>query len=270
MEKIIKKHIEQFLIKTNQIKTSQHGFIKGRSCLSNLLICQNDIINLLDEGSAVDIVYLDLQKAFDKVPHNILMQKIHSMGIGGRVAKWIKNWLTNRMQRVIVNGAHSEWKEVDSGVPQGSILGPLLFTIFINDLDDDVRNPLLKFADDTKLWGAVDSVEGIMRLQNDLDIISNWSKENLMPFNVSKCKVMHIGSRNTRASYSIMNQKNSETKDEKDLGVFFTETFKPSLYCNKACKAANKIIGLIRRSVENKSKEGMLTLYKTLVRPVLD
>jgi len=131
MEKIIKKYIDNLLEETNKINTSQHGFTEGRSCLSNLLLCQDSITNMIDEGSAIDIIYLDLEKAFDKVPHSRLLQKIREIGINGRLADWIENWLKNRMQRVTVNESHSKWLEVESGVPQGSILGPLLFTLMI-------------------------------------------------------------------------------------------------------------------------------------------
>jgi len=179
LEKIIKKHIADFLNDTNQIKTTQHGFTQGRSCLSNLLICHDSIINRLDEGKAVDVIYLDLQKAFDKVQHKLLMYKIRNMGIVGKLADWIETWLVNRKQRVTINGAKSEWKTVYSGVPQGSVLGPLLFSIFINDIDDKLKNCILKFADDSKLWGIANEKTGRETLQEDLDTLSDWSKKKL-------------------------------------------------------------------------------------------
>jgi len=184
MEKIIKDKIELFLISTNRINVSQHGFVKGKSCLTNLIICQNSVMEMLDEGKSVDIVYLDLQKAFDKVPHKRLMKKIKEIGIVGEVYEWLENWLSNRKQRVVLNGKCSDWVNVGSGVPQGSILGPLLFTIFINDLDTNIINRMLKFADDTKIWGTVDSKIERENMQKDMDNLSQWAKRNLMPFNV--------------------------------------------------------------------------------------
>jgi len=221
LEKIIKKHIETFLIETNFVNDSQHGFRKGRSCLSNLLVCQNSVISYIDSGAPVDIIYLDFQKAFDKVPHDRLISKVRKAGIGGRVADWLENWLSKRFQRVGVNGSFSEWAEVTSGVPQGSILGPLLFTIFINDFEDNVTNKILKFADDSKLWGAVETVQDRTGIQKDLDTLGEWSVINQMPFNVSKCKVMHIGKKNVKADYSLMGQVITKTSEEKDLGVVF-------------------------------------------------
>lgn len=270
MEKIIKEHIEKFILTAKLIKVSQHGFMKGRSCMSNLLLFQNSVINMIDEGSSVDIIYLDLQKAFDKVPHSILLQKIRGMGIEGKVSDWIENWLSHRKQRVVIGESFSDWADVYSGVPQGSILGPLLFTIFINDIDANLMNGLLKFADDSKLWGRVDTEEEIQKIQSDLDSLTVWAESNLMPFNVSKCKIMHVGKKNSRVEYKLMGSTISKTTEEKDLGVFFTDNFKPSLNCNKACKSANKMTGLIRRTITNKNIEGMMILYKTLVRPIID
>src|SRR5437867_6276867 len=199
LERIIKGKIEEFLNANSSITKSQHGFSKGRSCLSNLLVCNDSVVRMIDEGSAVDIVYLDLQKAFDKVSHDKLMKKVRELGIEGKVADWIENWLTNRVQRVVVGGVHSDWKEVTSGVPQGSILGPILFSIFINDLERNLMNDVLKFADDTKVWGKVDNVEDVSKMQEDLNRLGLWSEKNLMPINVSKCRVMHLGSRNQKA-----------------------------------------------------------------------
>jgi len=186
------------------------------------------------------------------------------------LADWIENWLRGRTQRVGINGCYSEWADVTSGVPQGSILGPLLFSIFINDLEEGIVNNLLKFADDSKLWGRADTLEDRHSIQNDLDKLERWSVSNQMPFNVSKCKVMHVGRRNSRMEYRLMGEIIAQTTDEKDLGVYFSESFKPSLNCNKASKSANKIVGMIKRNIINRSSEGMLILYKTLVRPILD
>ena len=129
---------------------------------------------------------------------------------------------------------------------------------------------MLKFADDSKVWGKVDSSGEVLTNHEDLIKLGEWSDKNSMPFNVSKCKVMHIGSKNSREKYKLKGLSISITKEEKDLGVFFTENFKPSVNCNKVSKSASRIIGLIRRNISNKTVEGMLILYKTLVRPTLD
>jgi len=270
LEKIIKKNIEAFLCANSSINNTQHGFMKGRSCLTNLLICKNSIVNIIDEGSSVDIIYLDFQKAFDKVPHSRLMDKVRNVGIGGALADWIENWLLGRTQRVVINGCYSDYLSVTSGVPQGSILGPLLFTIYINDLENGINNNLLKFADDSKLWGRVDSVQDRNTLQKDLDTLGEWAMQNQMPFNIGKCKIMHIGKRNAKFEYFLNGCKIASNSEEKDLGVYFSESFKPNLNCDRASKAANKIIGMIARNISNRDSDSMLILYKTLVRPVVD
>ena len=270
MEKIVKQRIDKFLETNEQVNTTQHGFRKGRSCLTNLLVSEHSKMKIVDEGGQVDIVYLDFQKAFDKVPHARLMKKVRSYGIVGLVGGWIERWLEYRQQRVVINGRYSEWREVGSGVPQGSILGPLLFTLYINDIGNGLSNSLLNFADDTKLWGKVNSNEDVASMKEDLNKLSKWSKDNEMPFNVSKCCVMHVGKKNAKEVYKIDGLVIEKVKEIKDLGVFFTEGCKPTVNCNKVCKSASKIIGLIRRKVANKGMEGMLILYKTLVRPILD
>lgn len=270
MEKVIKKKIETYLEINGFIATTQHGFRSGRSCLTNLLISQFCIMKMIDENSAVDMIFLDFQKAFDKVPHGNLMKKVRSFGIEGKLGDWMENWLTNREQRVVVNGSCSDWARVESGVPQGSILGPLLFTLYINDIDTDLKNSILKFADDTKIWGEVNSNEDKIKMHDDLRRLERWSDENKMPFNVDKCKVMHVGKKNPKEVYKLNEKVLLEVKEEKDLGVFVTENLKPSVNCNRVCKSAIKIIGLINRNIVNKSREGMLILYKTMIRPLVD
>jgi len=146
------------------------GFRSGFSCGSNLLSFLETITSLVDAKENVDAIFLDLAKAF-VVPHKRLLLKLEAHGIGGLVSTWIKSWLADRRQRVIVDGSHSQWKEVWSGVPQGSVLGPVLFLIYINDLDQDISSRVLKFADDTKLYCPVNSHVDCIRLQKDLDTV---------------------------------------------------------------------------------------------------
>lgn len=175
------------------LRPSQHGFRKGRSCLSNLLSFLDEVTQKIEQGESVDAVYLDLAKAFDKVPHQRLLNKLEAYGVRGKVLAWIRNWLKDRRQRVCLQGSESDWKSVVSGVPQGSVLGPILFLIYIDDLEIDIINSLLKFADDTKLYGIVDSLEARNNLQKDIDRLIQWSHDWQMEFNVEKCKVMHMG-----------------------------------------------------------------------------
>ena len=145
-----------------------------------------DITKWVDDGSPVDVVYLYFQKAFDKVPHQRLLIKLKAYGIGESMINWIQGWLTDRRQRVIVEGEISNWKPVLSGVPQRSVLGPILFLIFINDLDDDLSSKVLKFADDTKVFRTVKTDTDKETLQDDLTKLVKWSEKWQMLFNFGR------------------------------------------------------------------------------------
>ena len=207
MEGHIKRELEKHLEENDLITDTQHGFMGGKSCATNLLNFLEVLTKAADEGQSVDVVYLDFAKAFDKVPHSLLMTKLAAHGIGGKVQHWIKNWLTDRRQRVVVDGAESPWAEVKSGVPQGSLLGPVLFKIYINDIDDVAKliSLLLKFADDTKLAQIIRDEEDRRRLQAALDACMEWAAKWGMLFNTGKCKVFQIiYSSHTYATYRLI------------------------------------------------------------------
>ena len=235
LERLIKDHMVDFLVKHKLLNSSQHGFLKARSCLTNMLCFLEEITKWIDVGSPVDIIYLDFQKAFDKVPHQRLLLKLKAHGIEDSITDWIEQWLTDRRQRVVVDGEVSNWKSVLSGVPQGSVLGLILFLIYINDLDDSITTKVLKFADDTKLFRKVNTDGDKQHLQNDLDRLVKWSDKWQM-LNFGKCKCLH----------------------------------KVSEQCGIAASKGNQILGLIRRNITYEGKKLIIPLYKAIVRPHLE
>ena len=167
------------------------------------------VTSAVDEGVPYDVIFLDFAKAFDKVPRERLLEKLRAHGIRGKTLLWIRNWLSGRTQRVVINGKCSGWREVLSGVPQGSVLGPILFLIFINDLGRVARmiDALRKFADDTKLGQRAETMQERESMQEALDNLCQWADTWGMQFNVGKCKVMHFGHRNLRHKYKMNGQE---------------------------------------------------------------
>ncbi|KAK4831715.1 LOW QUALITY PROTEIN: hypothetical protein QYF61_018767 [Mycteria americana] len=267
MEKIILGTTERHLKNNAIIRHSQHGFTKGKSRLTNLISFYDKVTHLVGEGKAMDIVLLGFSKAFDAVPHSILLEKLSSCGISGFMVHWVKNWLKGRAQRVVVDGTTSGWRPVTSGVPQGSILGPVLFNVLISDVDTGVACAISKFADDTKLGGAVDSLEGQGALQRDLDRLEIWAMINGMKFNKSKYRILHLRWSNAGHKYKLGAEWLEGSPAERGLGVLVAAG---SIRRALAAKRANRTLGCIKHSRTSQPKELIILLYSALMWPHLE
>jgi hypothetical protein len=198
-ERCIYNHVFPNIV--NLLNKSQHGFLKGKSTSTQLVQFLAHLSHTVDCSGQSDIIYTDFSKAFDTVSHTLLIEKLCHVGFSGNLLNWFKSYLLGRYQRVVVDGAASRWIKVTSGVPQGSIIGPLMFLIYINDLPDILKhsNPLL-FADDTKIYANVRSVDDCQLIQDDLDALCHWCKIWKLDLNIAKCKVLSV----TKSHYPIV------------------------------------------------------------------
>ena len=271
LERLVKNDIDAHVENNNLLKDSQHGFRRNRSTQTNLIEFGNVITGWADEGKCFDVFFLDFAKAFDVVCHKRLLVKLEAIGIRGKILNWIKDWISQRKQRVVVDGKSSDWVAVISSVIQGSVLGGILFDIFIDDIDDAVIEALLKkFADDTKLAKIIASIRDAQQMQENLNRICKWAEEWQMRFNVSKCKVMHFGHKNPRYDYTMNGCVIQKVEEEKDLGVWMETDLRSSKQCRVAAQNANWALGQLSRAFHFRKASSIVPLYKTFIRPKLE
>lgn len=258
MEKIITREVIEFMAEHNIIPKNQHGFMPRRSVSTNLLTTINWWMNSLDNDQPVDVIYLDYEKEFDNVPHGRLLAKLEHIGIRGDLLLWIGSFLAGREFGARLGGQLSRFYPVFSGVPQGSVLGPLLFLLYTSDLVHVVSSNIVMYADDTKIYGHPSPT-----LQEDLRKVLIWSKEWLLPLNIDKCTVLHMGRNNPRNQYTMEQNALKAVKTQEHLGILMTEDLKWAPHINRVVKRANILIYLFQRAFEDRSVEMVSTIYKT-------
>ena len=239
-------HVSPFLTER------QHSFVKSRSCETQLILTHHQWATALDQGRQVDVVCLDFSKAFDKVNHVVLLQKLCNFGITGSLLQWCESYLSNRRQRVVLDGISSSWSNVSSGVPQGSFLVPLFFVIFISDLPEVVLpgSTIALYADDCKCSRIIDTVGDLELFQRDLDSLHWWSVRNFMNFNVKKCKIMEITKKiqPLTSSFLLENSELEDVKEFQDLGIITNYHLSWNPHIDHVVSKANRMFCLIKRT----------------------
>ena len=273
LEHILHSQIMKHLDQHNILSDQQHGFRKRRSTESQLLLTLQDLSLALDKGEQVDATLLDFSKAFDVVPHHRLLTKIDHYGVRGNVLHWIRSFLSCRSQQVVVEGHSSAPSPVTSGVPQGTVLGPLLFLLYINDLPQCVQSSTSRlFADDSLLYRKIRSEADSVALQEDLDRLQEWEQKWMMSFNPSKCEVIHITRKRNpiHTTYKVHNTTLQSVKSGKFLGVNISHNLSWKTHIEVTAKKGNNSLAFLRRNLASCPQEIKAQSYQTLVRPILE
>jgi len=277
IESIVRDHIMDYFITNHLFSTQQYGFLKGRNTMLQLIKIIDMWTDMLEEGGQIDVIYADLEKAFDKVPHNRLIQKLQSYNVNTEIIEWVRSFLSNRKLRVKVNNSFSNWMAVLSGIPQGSILGPLLFIIFINDLPDvcDLVWNIFLYADDAKLFRHIRSVVDNMDLQNDITKVQSWIDKWQLSLNINKCIMVSYGRQiDNSYKYYLRNDDGDYCLQRldsfKDLGVTFDSNLSFKLHIAEKINKANRMLGIIKRNFRGLQYDAFLMLYKAMVRSHLE
>ena len=278
LEKLVHNNIITNLIP--KITLKQHGFMPTKSTVTQLLATFMDVNTNLDAGRRSDVIYFDLAKAFDSVPHNLLKHKLKTFGFNGSLLMWMTNYLENRKQRVVINGKHSDWSLVQSGVPQGATLGPLKFLLYVNDMPDSLSlgTNCGIFADDTKIFRNIITNHDIQLLQKDIDSLFNWSLDWGLNFNTNKCMVLSIKRSHNRANldlndpHYLMNKIELKTTDDiQDLGITVNNKFTWSNHINTMTRKAHARTWLCMRALGfHAYYKAKRTCFITMVRSILE
>ena len=274
MERCVYKHIYNYLLIHILITCHQSGFTPGDSAINQLLYLTNEFGKALDDGKEIRVIFCDISRAFDRVWHRGLLHKLESIGIGGPLLMWLASYLQDRKQRVVINNSFSDWKNINAGVPQGSILGPLLFLIFINDIVDDIQSTVKLFADDTSLYLIVDEPNtAVETLNNDLSKIHTWSKQWLVSFNPNKTETMTLSRKLNKPVHQPLlmdNTQISTVSEHKHLGVVLSDNGGWQNHIDLVCKKAYNRINILCKFKFILDRETLEKMYLVFIRPILE
>ena len=273
-ERVVFKYLFNYFRDHFMISIWQSGFLPGTSTVTQLIEIYDQFCKAVSSGKDIRVVFLDISKAFDRVWHEGLLHKLKGHGIGGTLLKWLTSYLKDRQQRVIINGAKSEWGSIKAGVPQGSVLGPLLFLIFINDITYVINRCKIRlFADDTCLYIEVDEPDQAAEaLNEDLDKIQEWANKWLITFSPPKTEDLLITNKRDRPhpTLELNGQPIKKVKSHKHLGVHLTNDLSWTLHAEETAKKANKTLGIVRPLKNKLDRSSLETLYTSFVRPIIE
>ena len=279
LEHIIVSNINKHLVFESILADCQHGFRSQRSCETQLVQFFHDLVSNLDRAlnrnhRQTDVIIMDFAKAFDKVPHRRLLYKLDYYGIRGSTHKWITSWLSGRFQKVVLDGQASDPVPVLSGVPQGSVLGPVLFLIFINNLPENIRSSVRLFADDCVLYRNIESPADCHILQDDLNSLAQWEADWQMKVNVAKCHSMrvtrHPPDKHIQFEYTLHQERLEQVQSAKYLGITISDDLDWGQHIPEISSKATKTLGFLRRNLAFAPRHTKEVAYKTLVRPKLE
>ena len=272
LEHVVCSHMRSHFDKFGILSQYQHGFRKFFSCESQLLLTTHDLMVRVDRKEPVDVAVLDFSKAFDTVPHRRLLRKLELLGIRGELLSWIRAFLTGRTQSVMIEGCFSQPYQVESGVPQGTVLGPLLFLCYINDLPNvlDPHTAVRLFADDLLIYRSIKSQDDQVKLQRDLHALGSWGERWGMKFNTKKCNIMLINNQGRPRFYELCNDVLGIVQSAKYLGVTISDDLSWTPHISSIVTKAHQRLGFIRRNLRGSPYAYRAIAYKSLVRSQLE
>ena len=270
LEKLVRNVLDHFLARKGFFSSAQHGFVPGRSCITNLMLSREQWCDAWGARLPVHVILIDFSKAFDRVNHRLLLDKLMALGVSGLLSNWISAYLRNRIWKVAIGDSFSGDVVAESGVPQGSVLGPRLFTVFVHDLPSVIDSNCLLYADDLKVWRVISTPRDVDILQNDLNKLSDWATGNHLPIHPQKSEALVVSRENASVCYSVMGKNIPVVSGARNLGLLVRQDLKTADHTVKARNAGLRLLWKFRRSLTHWSSGMFCTVLKTFIRPVME